>query len=176
MSSGQSGTPGKRTPFRTSEVKFLTPPTGWKEKITEGAGRDLETIQQQARAAMQRMHEDYLVRARDSLAAIDAALAAARSTRGVQRDEAVQSIRMASHEMRNEAATLGYDMLTRIGTSLCDRIERATEFGEVPLETIATHADAMRRVIWAEDSGRGDKAGKPVPAGAETPPKGTSKA
>lgn len=167
MTSTQPKAAPKTAPGESHPVKFVKPPATWKAKVAEGRGRDLDAIKRQADLAMQQMLGEYLVHARDALAKIDTALATAKSAAGKEREAALHTILMVTHEIRNEAGTLGYDMLTKIGASLCDYIADVKNVDDVKLKAIAIHADAMRLVISDDMAGDGGKAGQALFAGIE---------
>lgn len=155
------------TPGKKHQCKYIAPPVDWKKKVVKGKGWDIKVIQQRADEATEGLLADYLVHARSELDAIENAMAVAQSASKEERDEALRVVRKVAHEMRSEAGTLGYPLITRIGASLCDYIDGAGDLDAVQLKAIAIHADAMRVVITDNMAGDGGDEAKQLLAGIE---------
>lgn len=168
MSSTKPKVKAVSNPGQKYQCKYIAPPVAWKKKVVKGQGWDVKIIQQRANEATERMLSDYLKHARGELDVIEKAMAVAKSGSKAERDEALEVVREVAHEMRNEAGSLGYPLITRIGASLCEYIEGAGDLGSVHLKAIAIHTDAMRVVITENISGDGGRTAKELLTGIES--------
>jgi chemotaxis protein histidine kinase CheA len=57
----------------------------------------------------------------------------------------------AAHDIKGQAATLGFPLVAEIAGSLCRLIEEAHDPKRIPLELIDQHVDAVRAIIREHD-------------------------
>jgi HPt (histidine-containing phosphotransfer) domain-containing protein len=60
-----------------------------------------------------------------------------------------------AHDIRGEAATLGFPLAGRIAGSLCRLLEEAPSAEQIPLELVLHHADAIRAASGDDAAGAG---------------------
>ena len=65
-----------------------------------------------------------------------------------------------SHEIRGMGQTMGYDLLTMMGTSLCDFLTNHPEPSDSVLETVRVHIDSMLLVVTKQQRGDGGEWGQ----------------
>lgn len=154
--------PAKKTP-----CEFVAPPTEWKRKVAKGKGLQMSVIEERAAAAVMALLDGYMRHARRELDVIDQAIGIAGANTAEECEEAVRLVDRIAHEMKSEAGSLGYPLITRIGSSLCDYIEAVPALDPSRLRTIAVLANAMK-VVFAQDiKGEGGDSGKALLAGIE---------
>jgi hypothetical protein len=66
------------------------------------------------------------------------------------------------HDIRSEAGTFGYPLISDIGTSLCEFLAGAETFADRDLQAVELHVTAMRTVVTRNISGDGGEVGKQV--------------
>ncbi len=152
---------------KKEHCRYIAPPEDWKEKVVKGQGWDVRVIESRAEKAIDELQSDYLDQARADLAEIDRAIERAKSGPKGGLDEALREVHRIAHEMRGQAGTFGYRLITQIGTSLCNYIEAAEDMDSVQLQAIEIHADAMRAVISQNIVGEGGATGKEFLAGMQ---------
>lgn len=153
--------------MQSSRSRYLQPPEAWKKKVSEGQGRQLQDIEIRVTKAIDVLATDYLTHARSELDVIERAIDTAKMGERAQQTEAIGLVRKAAFEMRNEGATLGYPLITRIGTSLCDFIDGVRDLSSVQIEAISIHLIALRFVIINDIAGEGDDSMKLLLAGID---------
>jgi chemotaxis protein histidine kinase CheA len=140
----------------TSVKRNYTP----RNRIADGArrdgGPDLETIMARVRAGIEELEQEYLGEARDELAELSASLDLAKNSAGPDRGQAIDRIFRISHDLRGVAGSFDYTLVTRIGSSLCDLIERTDTFDPLELAVIDLHVGAMKTIMSNRITGDGD--------------------
>jgi HPt (histidine-containing phosphotransfer) domain-containing protein len=53
----------------------------------------------------------------------------------------------AAHDIKGEAATLGFPLVTAVADSLCRLIEHTPEVAQIPFPLIDQHVDAVRAIV-----------------------------
>lgn len=94
---------------------------------------------------------DEIKRMRDELAAFSAASS--------DEDLKMKLFRRV-HDLKGQAGTFGYDLLTTIGNDLCRYIERPIAFNERRLAVIGFYLEAFSRIQAENITGDGDRAGR----------------
>ena len=149
------------------QIELLTPPEFFKGKLVPGQGIDVDEVERRAQAVLEAMREDYLRHAVIDLERAETALETARATTGATRGGALQELLWVAHEMRGQAGTFGYLLITTIGTWLCRDIEAADPCESADLDKLARYVEAMRGVIRDKLIGDGGDAGQSVLADLE---------
>jgi hypothetical protein len=120
----------------------------------ENAERALAKLSGQFKSWMQN-EVDALVKARDAIA------------RDGLSPERQAPLFRAAHDIRGEAATLGFPLAGRIAGSLCRLLEEAPSAERIPLELMLHHADAIRAASCDMNGGAGP-AGRALAEALET--------
>jgi hypothetical protein len=58
-----------------------------------------------------------------------------------------EALFLAAHDIRGEADTFGYPLLTAPADSLCRLIEHTPDMGRIPLTLVDQHVDAIRAIV-----------------------------
>lgn len=145
---------------KTQPIKKIAPPDDWKKKVIKGQGLNLRDIEVRADKAIETLQVDYIPLIRQELAVIDDAIAKARSKSAAEREEVLLNVHRVAHDIRGQAGTFGYQLITTIGGSLCSYIEDAEGMDSIQLKVIEIHADAMRAVVAGDIRGDGGKTGR----------------
>jgi hypothetical protein len=69
------------------------------------------------------------------------------------------------HEIRGEAGTFGYNLVTEIGRMLCEFIPTVDRVGSTEQMAIAAHLQAMQTVVADKVKGQGPEVAKQIIAG-----------
>lgn len=69
------------------------------------------------------------------------------------------------HDIRGEAGTFGYSLVTEIGRMLCEFIASIDEVGETERLAIAAHLQAMQTVVADKVKGQGPEVARQIIAG-----------
>ena len=83
------------------------------------------------------------------------------------RTSEVDAVFQASHDIKSQGGSFGYDMMTSIGHELCRLIEKAGAIGPGEMEAINLHINAMKLVIAEDIKGEGGEQGKQMLSGLQ---------
>ncbi len=129
-----------------TQVEIIVPPNPLKSKVgVSGSGSlDFGPIERAEKALEQLSVEfddwlseevDLLLLARDRV--IEEGLTA----------ETQAKLYLASHDLKGQAETYGYPLITRVCASLCKLLDTATQRSLIPAEIIDHHVNAVRNMM-----------------------------
>jgi hypothetical protein len=72
-----------------------------------------------------------------------------------------------AHDLRGQAGTFDYPLITRVGSSLCHFTDGLDYCDDRGLEVIRLHIDAMQAIVAASLRGDGGKVGQEIASGLE---------
>lgn len=144
------------------DCERVEPPDFLKEKLVKGQGIDAAEAERRALAVVATMEEDYLRQAHKDIGRADRALAKVRQASGPALGEALDEVLWVAHEMRGQAGTFGYGLVTTIGTEICRYIEGAETPEAVRQDVLAVYVDAIRAVIAGRVLGDGGEIGEQI--------------
>lgn len=131
-----------------------------KVRRQEGGG---DKVLAEANDAVAELMASYPVWVMDDIARMEGHLAeAGADTEG--RSAHLDRLHGAAHDIKGQGASFGYELMTKIGESLCDFI-RADGGGDNGLRVMAAHIRAMKTVIDKRVSGDGGASGEKLVAG-----------
>lgn len=114
-----------------------------------------------AEAALAALGGDYLTWAANDIDRLRAAVAALRRAEAEQRPDAARLVFAIAHDIKGQAATFGYPLLSRCGAALC----RLTANGEAACATRAEAlVAAMGLVLHGRMTGDGGEGGRALVA------------
>lgn len=124
------------------------------------ADDDLPDIDPQAlaraEAALADLSHDYLTWAATDIAAMRACLAEVHDHPGDGKD-GLARLHHIAHDMKGQAGTFGYPLVTEIGLRLCRLLQECA----IPdLAVVAAHVDALADVVEQRLAGDGGEAGR----------------
>lgn len=134
----------------TSGGEMIAPAVDLRSKVKE---RKLQRGEKDpvaaAEAAMKRMETTFVVWIKDE---IDNLLAAWRNAERTGFEDAPrEDLFRATHDLKGQAATLGYPAAGRVAGSLCLLLEHAGPPARLPPELVAQHVQGIRAIV-AEDA------------------------
>jgi HPt (histidine-containing phosphotransfer) domain-containing protein len=109
-----------------------------------------------AEAAVAALSDDYLAWVRADLARLAGAVAALRDAGAPCRPAAAEAVFAIAHDIKGQAGTFGYPLLTRLGAELCRQVRAAAMADLAPIEALAA---AMAQVVAHGLTGDGGAAG-----------------
>lgn len=145
----------------------MKPPVRLADHVAAGPGPDLDTILTRVREGVERLTEDFVATSQATLVELDSSLAEARTGIGDGQRDALQRIFRHSHDLRGLGGTFDYPLITHIGSSLCDLIQRLDGVKALHLDAVELHISAMKLVIADGMSGDGGQAGQQLTASIE---------
>ena len=139
---------------------MVEPPDFLKSKMVKGRGVDLRTVEERAEAMVKALKGEYLERVKKELGMMEQSIEAARQGSEKSRAKSLSTVSHLSHEVKGQAGTFGFDLITVIGTSLCDYIAEIETPVPEDVEVIEIHVDAMRLVVSDNIQGDGSETGR----------------
>jgi chemotaxis protein histidine kinase CheA len=126
-----------------TDHQVITPPNKLKGAWTRTAGGDDPVAR--AEAALAELSTEFNGWMNDECEQLDKARADVRQNGlAVQHREALFR---ASHDIKGQAATLGFPLASAVADSLCRLLERTHDPRRIPLTLIDQHVDAVRAII-----------------------------
>jgi HPt (histidine-containing phosphotransfer) domain-containing protein len=138
------------------EVKLHMPTNNLKPKVPSEGGPELEDIVEKAEQALSEMEDDYEVLVGEEITRIGEFLQTAKDD-STKIADCIKEIHIIGHNIKGQAATFSYPLLTMAAKSLCHFIqENATAAGE-RLDLIEVHVNTMRIIVAQKIKGDGGK-------------------
>ena len=96
--------------------------------------------------------------------ALGEAMAAVRGSGG-QDDAALGRVRSLLHDLRGQAGTFGYPLVSQVGDSACKFIDLSDDIGTTETEVLGMHVDALKAISQAKIKGDGGPVGAELMGG-----------
>ncbi|MHA1536897.1 MAG: response regulator [Alphaproteobacteria bacterium] len=144
--------------------RIFRPPNRLREKLGELDGPEPEFLIARIEAGIAELKDRYISWANADLTALYDALDAARAHLGNRQDH-IDQMNEIAHNMRGQAGTFDYPLITEIGSSLCSLVDSSAKFGEDELEAVEVHVQAIHTVIGGKIEGPGDERAREMLAG-----------
>ena len=149
-----------------SDPIVISPRNSLKAKV--GSGGLPPGVLKQAAQAVEEMcrNVDFGDETRDVMIAIKAHLQQAESD-PIHCADSLMAIFDIAHELRGQAATFEFPMVTRVAASLCRFTIERHNLSQLELEITRVHVDAMMRIITDNLRGNSDRLAQQIIAGLE---------
>ncbi len=129
-----------------SQYQVINPPNTLQAKVASAGGPSVEQMAVDAEAALQEIKDGYEAVVQAELRKIDDALTRAMEA-PASAAEALKEVFGISHDIKGQAASLGYPMLTAIAQSLCRFITTNEPAALKGLDVVGAHYRAMETVV-----------------------------
>lgn len=149
------------------EVKIIKPKVDLRSKAPE-VSESLDDLIAKADAAVAEMALEYPARVEEELAKLIVLVEQANTAVGEPQKERLQQIYDMAHDFKGQGGSFGYDLISRIGASLCRLLHSKEVIKQAEGELIKAHYDAFRAVIGNDIKGDGGKLGNQLAGDLET--------
>jgi len=149
-------TEGEQRPPGKAEIVEV--PNTIRQKVS-GSGPISSEMLQRAEKIIVEHGAEYIGRAQAQIEGLVKTVQAAKAEKD-NRAELFDQIFQQSHDIRGMGATFGYDLVTVVGSSLCNFIEEIDDYSEPAMEVVNAHVDALRAVIGNDVQGDGGAIGR----------------
>ena len=144
----------------SAKPKIINPPNKLREKVS-GSGPISQEMIDRAELAVESLtaeFEDLMAGQIDRLNALyeDGVKDNARQS------DVIQEIYQVAHDLRGQAGTFDYPLITRVGSSLCSCTDSLGSCDKRRLEVIRLHIDAIKAVHSASLKGDGGPVGQAI--------------
>ncbi len=140
------------------KVEFIDNPNPLRAKVKVKGGDPSEMLAK-AEQSIQKLGDEFETIFGDSVAALVAAMADVRQG-GMTRERALIAVRRLLHDLRGQAGTFGYPLVSHIGDSACKFIDLSEDFGPTETDVLAMHIDALKAVRQTKIKGDGGVIGR----------------
>jgi len=112
---------------------------------------------------LEKISANYLDFFRDDLEELKGAFSILSADRGNKKN--IELLYNISHDIKGQAGSFGYDLITAIADLLCSSIAKMETIGDKQLEIIGFHVEAMRIAEMKRMKGAGGAAGEKLLSG-----------
>lgn len=112
-----------------------------------------------AEAEVAALAESFTVWVKEDLEKAEAEFDRAKARPGENEDD-IRKIFTVCHDIKGQAGSFGYSLMTQIGGSLCDAIREGGGADEERLKVIEGHLKAMKFIVDREITGDGGEVGQ----------------
>jgi chemotaxis protein histidine kinase CheA len=140
------------------DYQVVHPPNLLKAKLGGEVAHDPAAVAR-AEAALDELKGEYGARVRDDVAALVASLEAAKAD-PCEAAAHLEAMRFRAHDVKGQAGTFGYPLVTAIAGSLESLLQRVDRSDQRHLDLIQTHLQAMTVVVREGIEGEGGANGR----------------
>ena len=143
---------------KSGNLEVVENPNRIAQKVRVVPGGNVDALLERVEKAMQNLSGEFITIYHEGVDRIGKHMSAALA----DPDEmvpAVTAIRVSLHDLRGQAGTFGYDLVTRISDSACKFIDLADGLGRTELMVLNMHVDALRAVKKMNIRGEGGQTG-----------------
>jgi hypothetical protein len=147
--------------------QIINPPNLLRERVT-GSGPISAEMLARAEAAVESLSAQFSELLASEIGQLGSLHAESVGASTARRLEIAKAIFEITHDLRGQAGTFDYPLITRIGSSLCRFTENLTDCDERCFEVIRVHIEAMVAVLHNALHGDGGPLGDAIASGLET--------
>ncbi len=148
------------------EATLHMPSINLKPKVPSTGGPDLKDIVENAEKALANMEGDYEIWVSEDIRQINEYLDQAKNDKD-KLSISVKEIHAIGHNIKGQAATFSYPLLTATAKSLCHFIQETAEIAGKRLDLIEAHVDTLRMIILQGMKGSGGMEGQALVSALE---------
>ncbi len=142
-----------------ASVKIERPPNKIATKVDKTGGKSLKQAVADAEQAIQRLSSDYGKYLAEDMVALEKFMAALKEN---PCDATFKDLFRLVHNMRGQAATFGFPLITEVGRSLCLYLLETEDKDDVHMALIEQHVNALRVIYREQIEGQGDTLSRQV--------------
>lgn len=146
------------------KVEFIDNPNPLRSKVKVKAGADAAALIAQAEDSVQKLGGEFETIFTDSVLTLASAMTEVRQT-GMTREHGLTRMRRLLHDLRGQAGTFGYPLVSQVGDSACKFIDLSEDIGNTEVEVLGMHIDALKAISQAKIKGDGGPVGRELMSG-----------
>lgn len=146
------------------KVEFIDNPNPIKQKVRVQQGVDPKNLINRADKQVAQLAGEFEEIFAANVVSLGTSMADLRSGDGDQ-DAALGGLRRLLHDLRGQAGTFGYPLVSQVGDSACKFIDLSEEIGVTEIEVIGMHIDALKAISQAKIKGDGGPIGAELMSG-----------
>jgi HPt (histidine-containing phosphotransfer) domain-containing protein len=146
------------------KVEFIENPNPIRKKVRIEQGVDPANLIRRADNQVAKLAGEFEEIFAASIPALATAMEELRQSDGENAD-ALSRLRRLLHDLRGQAGTFGYPLVSQVGDSACKFIDLSETIGAAETEVLSVHIDALRAVSQAKIKGDGGPIGAELRGG-----------
>lgn len=146
------------------KVEFIDNPNPIRRKVRVEQGVDPQNLIRRADNQVAKLAGEFEQIFAENILALGAAMTALRQSNGEDED-ALGKLRSLLHDLRGQAGTFGYPLVSQVGDSACKFIDLSSEIGATEVEVLNMHIDALKAISQAKIKGDGGPIGAELMGG-----------
>ncbi len=136
------------------KAKAFNPPNKLAAKVSKFGGKPAHLAISEAQQRVENLKDEYIEHLKNDMAEVDALVTRYKNDRS---PDTMKLLFRVIHNMRGQAATFGYPLITQVGRSLCLYLMEQEERLEEPDMLLVTlHVDALKVIFREQIMGSGD--------------------
>lgn len=151
---------------RSGKVEIVQNPNRISQKVRAVPGGNVDALLDRVEKAVERLSDEFVSIYYEDVERIGMHMSTALEDPGEMRDS-VGAIRACLHDLRGQAGTFGFELVTRISDSACKFIDLSDTFERTELMVLNMHVDALRAVKQQKMSGDGGEVGAQLLGGLQ---------
>ena len=140
-------------------VRVERPPNRLADKVPRTGGKTLQQAVADADRAIARLSKDYDKHLAEDMTALENYMRAVKASPTAAN---LKTLFRLVHNMRGQAATFGFPLITEVGRSLCLYLLETEDEREVNVDLIEQHVNALRVIYREKIEGHGDTLSRQV--------------
>ena len=148
---------------KSAKFEEINPPNTLREKVGTGSGMNPAFLKR-AEAAIEDMRVDFEAHLFEEVDRI-ATMFSEMTSSG---DFRPRELYLAVHELRGQAGSFDYKLLSQFGDTLCALLQDKADLSTREIEIVGSHIDAMRAVVRRKVKGDGGTVGQELAEGLES--------
>ena len=146
------------------KVEFIDNPNPIRSKVRVEQGVDPANLIRRADKQVQKLSGEFEEIFATTIPALGQEMEAVRASNGEDK-EALDRLRQLLHDLRGQAGTFGYPLVSQVGDSACKFIDLSERIGSAETEVLGMHIDALKAVSQAKIKGDGGAVGAELRGG-----------
>lgn len=146
------------------KVEFIDNPNPLKGKVKVQHGVDPNGMIAKADEAVKKLGDEFEKLFAGNIRQLTSAISEVKRG-GIRRESAISVLRRVLHDLRGQAGTFGYPLISQVGDSACKFIDLSEELGDTEVEVLVMHIDALKAINQAKIKGDGGAIGQELMSG-----------
>lgn len=148
---------------KSAKFEEINPPNTLRAKVGNGSGMNPAFLKR-AEAAMEEIRVDFEAHLFAEVDRISTMFSEMASSGAFKPRE----LYLVAHELRGQAGSFDYELLSRFGDTLCELLQGKTDLSPREVEVVGSHIDAMRAVVRRKVKGDGGDVGQELADGLQS--------
>ncbi len=151
-------------PSDKPKVEFIDNPNPLRAKVKVKSGVDPSELIAKADESVRKLGDEFEAIFDESVKELVSAMAEVRES-GMTRERGLIRMRKLLHDLRGQAGTFGYPLVSHVGDSACKFIDLTEDVTATEVEVLGMHIDALKAINQAKIKGDGGPVGQELMSG-----------